>query len=770
MKKSMLTLGALAFLYLGISWGQTGLPVWPLGTTGANNDVIVDFAHTYPVTTSSQIPNTMMDQTPIGTGVALDACGNLDLYFLPNTTVYATPYSYTNPACFQEASQLMRIYDKNGNSLQLCDPSWNLPNSTAYPYYMDACAADRELQVIPRKGLASGAPLQWFVIYNEPYQLQIPGDMNNGSYGYFTNQFPSDYRPSKIKYSLIEYDPINHPATPLRRIQPDAELVATPFNKPSVVCTYMQGKAVDLPDANGNYTLFVAFVNQLTWSATNGWSTVSNIVMHQYTISSSTGTISYVAYTPFQNKTPNQLVQNVNMDGFMVSQSSIEIGHAFGSDDYKVAVNLRNDHPTSSASGNPFPDVILFSKSFSAPPRVLDIASQRLETTGAPVYTLNPTYNDLDDKIGAIEWDPSGQFLYITAGNGAANANAYLYQLNTSDYSGGVYGVNIQNQASSVAGYAIGDMERGYANQIYITKTNFSSSNPWNQSPTLYGIDMSLTGTAFHNLSVGHDIYFANAPNYTAPGIVGVGGFTFMPDGIDGYDYSNGAVIANLDPSFSVTLTNPSGNTTSLIVSATTATLPSCGSFWWQVCETDASGNILSCTTNPPTWWDPSQIPTCTFPGYTFLQGHYYMITRGVWGCCTPWTTQSKIIYSITKAPEETIIKDVQHDVPMPDDLTPNTQTTPASAQSIQPGTEQKFNLYPNPSQGALQLDYSLDESQTGVLFLTDMTGRTISRYELEAGQTHLELHEEVLSNGLYLYSIYLGKEKVKTGKFSIQH
>jgi hypothetical protein len=762
-KKLTLTLGASCLLFMGTSLAQTGLPIWPMGITGANNDVLIDFAHN-TTTKSSQIPNTQTNQVPIGTGVALDGCGNLDLYFLPTTTVYATPYNLANPACFQEVNQLMRIYDKNGNSLTLCDPSWNQVNSAAYPFYMDACAGDRELQVIPRKGLAAGAPLQWFVIYNEPYQLQST-DLNGGSYGYTFKQFPTGYRPSKIKYSLIEYDPTNHPANPLRRIQPDAELLATPWNKPAVLCTYMQGKAVDLPDGNGNYTMYVAYMNQLAYVNSTTWSNVTNIVLHQFTINSNAGTISYVSYAPFQNnKTANQLAQSVNIDGYVIAQSSIEIGHAYGSDDYKIALNLRND--------NNYPSLLLFSKSFSAPSKIIQLGNQRVEPSGVPLSAFG---SDLENKVGGIEWDPTGQYLYLTSGNGAANANAYLIQLNTADYNSTTktYGVNFQNQAqSATAGaYAIGDIERGYNNKLYISKTNFASSI-WPASPEIFSIDMTLNGAAFQNSSANHDIDFHLPQNYIVPNVVGGAGLCFMPDGIDGYDYSNGAVIANLDPGFSLTATSPNGNSTTFSVSVTCPVLPSCAGFWWNVCETDVNGNAISCMTNPSNWWDPSQVPTCTFPGYTFLQGHYYTITRGVWGCCSPWSTYSKTVYMTTPplAPPIVISKTIDLIVPMPDNLTLNTAMAPESVNNVSADGGNKFRLYPNPSQGNFQVDYEMNENQSGIIIISDMTGRTLSKHELISSQTSIQLHEEELNNGIYLYSIYVGNQMMKTGKFSILH
>ena len=101
-----------------------------------------------------------------------------------------------------------------------------------------------------------------------------------------------------------------------------------------------------------------------------------------------------------------------------------------------------------------------------------------------------------------------------------------------------------------------------------------------------------------------------------------------------------------LDPDFALTATLPSGNASSFQVTANVATaLPANAGFAWIVEEIDlVTGNVTGTPmVNPSAWWSTPM--TNVFSGYTFVTGHKYRITRGVWGPCNDWTPISKTVF-----------------------------------------------------------------------------------------------------------------------------
>lgn len=101
-----------------------------------------------------------------------------------------------------------------------------------------------------------------------------------------------------------------------------------------------------------------------------------------------------------------------------------------------------------------------------------------------------------------------------------------------------------------------------------------------------------------------------------------------------------------LDPDFSLTATLGSGNASSFQVTANVATaLPANAGFAWIVEEIDlVTGNVIGTPmVNPSAWWSTPM--TNVFSGYTFVTGHKYRITRGVWGPCNDWTPISKTVF-----------------------------------------------------------------------------------------------------------------------------
>lgn len=81
---------------------------------------------------------------------------------------------------------------------------------------------------------------------------------------------------------------------------------------------------------------------------------------------------------------------------------------------------------------------------------------------------------------------------------------------------------------------------------------------------------------------------------------------------------------------------------------------------------------------------------------------------------------------------------------------------------------ESLYSLYPNPSTGQMQFNYSLQEGQQGKLMIVDLMGKQLSSYSMAAGENTLSINESSLPNGIYLYRVIVNNEVVKTDKISI--
>ncbi|HEX8517876.1 MAG TPA: T9SS type A sorting domain-containing protein [Bacteroidia bacterium] len=78
------------------------------------------------------------------------------------------------------------------------------------------------------------------------------------------------------------------------------------------------------------------------------------------------------------------------------------------------------------------------------------------------------------------------------------------------------------------------------------------------------------------------------------------------------------------------------------------------------------------------------------------------------------------------------------------------------------------YNLYPNPNNGEMVLDYELSEGQSGSFTLYDITGRVISTYNLISTNTSLSIKEDELVNGIYFYTVRIDGQIKKSNKVII--
>ena len=94
------------------------------------------------------------------------------------------------------------------------------------------------------------------------------------------------------------------------------------------------------------------------------------------------------------------------------------------------------------------------------------------------------------------------------------------------------------------------------------------------------------------------------------------------------------------------------------------------------------------------------------------------------------------------------------------------------NSEDIQP-IEQKIDnyisIYPNPSKGIINVDYSVPDGISSTLVFYDVNGRKISSYNLESNSKRICLNDEtIFSEGVYYYSLIIGNEVVTRDKLVI--
>ncbi len=83
-------------------------------------------------------------------------------------------------------------------------------------------------------------------------------------------------------------------------------------------------------------------------------------------------------------------------------------------------------------------------------------------------------------------------------------------------------------------------------------------------------------------------------------------------------------------------------------------------------------------------------------------------------------------------------------------------------------GRRTDFKLYPNPNNGNMTLEYHIEENQTGVLNIYDVTGKQIISHNFNSTNSCITIDASTLDAGVYYYSIKEGDKKVKTDKLII--
>jgi hypothetical protein len=79
-----------------------------------------------------------------------------------------------------------------------------------------------------------------------------------------------------------------------------------------------------------------------------------------------------------------------------------------------------------------------------------------------------------------------------------------------------------------------------------------------------------------------------------------------------------------------------------------------------------------------------------------------------------------------------------------------------------------KINIYPNPTNGNISIDYTLNTTDKGELLIYDIAGKLINNYPLNASTNKMVVNIETLSNGIYLYKVVVNNRAVQSDKLVI--
>ena len=78
------------------------------------------------------------------------------------------------------------------------------------------------------------------------------------------------------------------------------------------------------------------------------------------------------------------------------------------------------------------------------------------------------------------------------------------------------------------------------------------------------------------------------------------------------------------------------------------------------------------------------------------------------------------------------------------------------------------FKLYPNPNDGNMTLEYSIDGKESGLFTIYDVSGRLVKQQSLNPENNLAIITAEELSAGAYYYTVTIADRKVKSDKLII--
>jgi hypothetical protein len=78
------------------------------------------------------------------------------------------------------------------------------------------------------------------------------------------------------------------------------------------------------------------------------------------------------------------------------------------------------------------------------------------------------------------------------------------------------------------------------------------------------------------------------------------------------------------------------------------------------------------------------------------------------------------------------------------------------------------IKIYPNPSTGKITLECNLQDNESGILLLYNLTGKFVASYKLPQGSKTLPVNAEKLQSGIYQYEVIINGKTVKKDKLTI--
>ncbi len=475
------------------------LPMWGLITDGSFQNV--DWRIQPAVAKNLAISSSFI-KAPASLGI--DDCGRLAFYVAHSGT---------------DAANQLHIFNTDG--VKLTD---NTTGSSLLA--LSSVQGNNEIQVVRVPGVSD----EWFLIYS----LFIPGDQTCAT----GNTSSSGYCPAKVVYTRIKYDIANGALTiPVAT----REVRLTDSSGPAQ--TYIQGKAVSRT-ANGDNTKHFLYLAQRVSGA--------NVTrVHRFIISQ-----IGISFDAISGKDISMAWTSGSITG-----SAIELSP----DEKTLAINNRNININH--------DIILFDLSqFSSttyiPPT---IEATNLVVFGSGGQSVNqirlndPNYTCLQylgNKIAAIQFSPSGRYLYTTHGGFKTGVDGYTYNtyllqidLQSATTTGGSdFTVRMQVQKGlgttstgctgdpfSNADHSLRFLELAYDGRIYFTKSNqaklFVIPNPDDPMPhnidPVAEIDLSTPQAPNINMVINGTTTTTDSEVY------------FLPENIDGFDYLKESTAQN---------------------------------------------------------------------------------------------------------------------------------------------------------------------------------------------------------------------------------
>ena len=243
--------------------------------------------------------------------------------------------------------------------------------------------------------------------------------------------------------------------------------------------------------------------------------------------------------------------------------------------------------------------------------------------------------------------------------------------------------------------------------------------------------------------------------------------------------------MATPDPSFSLSVNtgNPNYFTVALTANDLNAYTNYTGfQYGLTIEELDAFGNpnySISSISGTTCWWN---YPTPeAFLGFVSLAPGSFTHLTGASGCgSAAGQFQYNRTYRITRLVLTDMCSPVQYsmlistvksgEVIVNEDLNAPDLTHLLGLPAAEPANEGAIRIFPNPTEGMLNISCSLAETAGVVLTLTDVSGRTVLTQDLYAGTDTWNVDLTAQKNGIYFVHLFQAGQLLETQKVFLNH